>query len=93
MIHQRAQGGAKAPTNQSVLRHLANDRVQGCAEEIRTPPQPLGPGGPGPLTNGLGGLGLLTNGAGGPGPLGLWPQGLRGPLAYIFRGPGPLEYG
>ena len=73
---------------------IANLRVrQGRAEKIRAPPQPLGPGGPGPLANGLGGLGPLVNGVGGPGPFSLQPQGLRGPLAYGFRGPGPLEYG
>ena len=66
---------------------------QGRAEKIRAPPQPLGPGGPGPLANGLGGLGPLVNGIRGPGPFSLWPQGLRGPLAYGCRSSGPLEYG
>ena len=75
------------------LSRQISEWLQGRAEKIRAPPQPLGPGGPGPLTNGLGGLGPLANGIGGPGPLSLWPQGLRGPLAYGFRGSGPLEYG
>ena len=77
-----------------VLRfYVLRSCIQGRAEKIRAPPQPLGLGNPGPLANGLGGLGPLVNGIGRPGPFSLWPQGLRGPLAYGFRGSGPLEYG